>query len=129
MLRNIENEKEEILCENLLFFHLSRKIELFLLTVTVTAHELINTTCSIYEQYIIDPDREYGELCKNLNGTLIKIGPGSDTFINIFDIREDSLEEDVYKRQIFTGCLFEIKNNRLNVVAVDGFRLAWQTKA
>ncbi len=24
------------------------------------------------EQYIIDPDREYGELCKNLNGTLIK---------------------------------------------------------
>ena len=45
------------------------------------------------EQYIIDPDREYGELCKNLNGTLIKIGPGSDTFINIFDIREDSLED------------------------------------
>ena len=49
MLRNIENEKEEILCENLLFFHLSRKIELFLLTVTVTAHELVNTTCSIYQ--------------------------------------------------------------------------------
>ena len=32
-------------------------------------------------------------------------------------------------RPIFTGCLFEIKNNRLNVVAVDGFRLAWKTKA
>ena len=31
-------------------------------------------------------------------------------------------------RPIFTGCLFEIKNNRLNVVAVDGFRLAWKTK-
>ena len=49
MLRTIENEKEEILCENLLFFHLSRKIELFLLTVTVTAHELINTTCCIHQ--------------------------------------------------------------------------------
>ncbi|MCI8273845.1 MAG: DNA polymerase III subunit beta [Clostridia bacterium] len=27
-------------------------------------------------------------------------------------------------RQIFTGCLFEVENNKLNVVAVDGFRLA-----
>ena len=27
-------------------------------------------------------------------------------------------------RPIFTGCLFEIENNKLNVVAVDGFRLA-----
>ena len=27
---------------------------------------------------------------KNLNGTLIKIGPASNTFINIFDIREES---------------------------------------
>lgn len=30
---------------------------------------------------------------QKFNGTLIKIGPGSDTFINIFDIREDSLED------------------------------------
>ena len=27
-------------------------------------------------------------------------------------------------RPIFTGCLFEIENNKLTVVAVDGFRLA-----
>ena len=27
-------------------------------------------------------------------------------------------------RPIFTGCLFEIKENKLNVVAIDGFRLA-----
>ena len=31
-------------------------------------------------------------------------------------------------RPIFTGCLFEIVNNKLNVVAVDGFRLAWKSK-
>ena len=31
-------------------------------------------------------------------------------------------------RPIFTGCLFEVKNNKLNVVAVDGFRLAWKNK-
>ena len=45
------------------------------------------------EQYIIDPDREYSNLCKNLNGTLLKIGPSSNTYINIFDIRKESLEE------------------------------------
>ena len=45
------------------------------------------------EQYIIDPDREYTELCKSVEGTLIKIGPSSDTYINIFDIRKESLEE------------------------------------
>ena len=31
-------------------------------------------------------------------------------------------------RPIFTGCLFEVKDNKLNIVAVDGFRLAWKTK-
>ncbi len=46
------------------------------------------------EQYIIDPDREYGNLCSNLEGTLLKIGPGSNTYINVFDIREESIEED-----------------------------------
>ena len=46
------------------------------------------------EQYIIDPDREYSKLCKNLNGTLLKIGPGSNTYINIFDIRQESLEDN-----------------------------------
>ena len=46
------------------------------------------------EQYIIDPEREYNNLCENLNGTLLKIGPGSDTYINVFDIRKESIEED-----------------------------------
>ena len=45
------------------------------------------------EQYIIDPEREYIEMCKKMEGTILKIGPNSGTYINIFDIREDSLEE------------------------------------
>ncbi len=45
------------------------------------------------QQYVIDPEREYNILCKNLGGTVLKIGPGSDTYINIFDIRKESLEE------------------------------------
>ena len=45
------------------------------------------------DQYIIDPDREYEKICNLLNGTLIKIGQTSNTYINVFDIREESLEE------------------------------------
>lgn len=45
------------------------------------------------KQYIIDPEREYSNLCKELKGTQIKIGPNSDTYINILDIRKESIEE------------------------------------
>ena len=42
------------------------------------------------EQYIIDPEREYNKLCKNLNGLLLKLGHSSDSYINISDIRKES---------------------------------------
>lgn len=45
------------------------------------------------KQYIIDPEREYSNLCKELRGTQIKIGPNSNTYINILDIRKESIEE------------------------------------
>ena len=45
------------------------------------------------EQYIIDPEREYDKVCNYLEGTLIKIGPTSSTYINVLDIREESIEE------------------------------------
>ena len=41
------------------------------------------------EQYVIDPDREYTNICNKLNGSLLKIGPTSKTNINIFDIRKE----------------------------------------
>ena len=46
------------------------------------------------EQYIIDPDREYGNLCDTVGGTLVKLGASSNTYINIFDIREESIEDN-----------------------------------
>ena len=46
------------------------------------------------EQYVIDPEREYINIAKNLNGTIIKIGPTSNEYINIFDIRKESIEEN-----------------------------------
>jgi type IV secretory pathway VirB4 component len=46
------------------------------------------------EQYIIDPEREYNILCDKLKGTVIKIGPTSNKYINIFDIRKESIEDN-----------------------------------
>lgn len=54
---------------------------------------LRNTLLNI-EQYVIDPEREYNNIAKNLNGTIIKIGPTSENYINIFDIRKESIEEN-----------------------------------
>ena len=45
-------------------------------------------------QYIIDPEREYGKVCEALGGINIKFGPSSKSFINVLDIREDSIEDD-----------------------------------
>ena len=46
------------------------------------------------EQYVIDPEREYEKLANNLKGTILKIGPNSNTYINILDIRQESIEDE-----------------------------------
>ena len=56
--------------------------------------QILRNWLSGIEQYVIDPEREYEKICKNLNGAIFKIGPSSKTFINIFDIREESIEEN-----------------------------------
>ena len=45
------------------------------------------------KQYIIDPDREYSNICEKMKGTMIKLGPTSKTYINILEIRKESIEE------------------------------------
>lgn len=59
------------------------------------------------KQYIIDPEREYSNLCEQLKGTQIKIGPNSDTYINILDIRKESIEEGESR-------IFSNKNRKIN---------------
>ena len=46
------------------------------------------------EQYIIDPEREYNILTENFGGTIIKLGPTSNNYINVMDIRKESIEDD-----------------------------------
>ncbi len=45
------------------------------------------------KQYIIDPDREYNKICEKLKGVEIKLGPTSNTYINVLEIRKESIEE------------------------------------
>ena len=46
------------------------------------------------EQYVIDPDREYDNIAKNLEGSIIKIGPSTETYFNVLDISQDSIEDE-----------------------------------
>ena len=46
------------------------------------------------KQYVIDPEREYINICTKLKGTLLKIGPTSNNYINVMDIRKESIEDD-----------------------------------
>ena len=57
----------------------------FFIKLLILRYSYFNT-----EQFIIDPEREYTKICEKLNGTLIKIGPSSNTYINILEIREET---------------------------------------
>ncbi len=46
------------------------------------------------EQYVIDPDREYTNLAQNVDGVVLKLGPTANTYINILDIRKESIEDE-----------------------------------
>ena len=80
--------KEKYKNANMCIFGTSGAGKSFYIKLLILRHRLFQL-----EQYIIDPEREYDKVCNYLNGTLIKIGPTSETYINIFDIREESIEE------------------------------------
>ncbi len=80
--------KEKYKNANMCIFGTSGAGKSFYIKLLILRHRLFQL-----DQYIIDPEREYDKVCNYLNGTLIKIGPTSETYINIFDIREESIEE------------------------------------
>lgn len=110
----------------IMFSEIIRKLPDTEISISVNANNLLEIECegSLYKLATMNPD-EFPELPK------IDIE-------NSVEIEQNSLKDMVRKtifavsteenRPIFTGCLFEIKNNKLNVVAVDGFRLAWKSK-
>ena len=67
------------------------------------------------EQLIIDPEREYENICNNLNGEYIKLGPKSTNYINIFDINKEELEEEVF----FENIIEKVKSFLLLILGKD----------
>ena len=121
-----DREQGSTVVNSIMFSEIIRKLPDSDIKITLNENNLLVIECegSLYKLATMNPE-EFPELPKiNVENSL--------------EIEQNSLKEMIRKtifavsteenRPIFTGCLFEIKNNRLNVVAVDGFRLAWKTK-
>ena len=106
----------------IMFSEIIRKLPDTEIYISVNDKNLLEIECegSLYKLATMNPD-EFPELPK------IEIE-------NSIEVEQNTLKNMIRKtifavsneetRPIFTGCLFEIENNKLNVVAVDGFRLA-----
>ena len=93
---------------------------------SINENNLLEIECegSLYKLATMNPD-EFPELPKINVDNSIEIE--QTTLKNMIrkTIFAVSTEEN---RPIFTGCLFEVNENKLNVVAVDGYRLAIKNK-
>ena len=106
----------------IMFSEIIRKLPDSEIYITLNSNNLLEIECegALYKLTTMNPD-EFPELPR------IEIENSIDLEQNMLKnmIRRTifavSTEEN---RPIFTGCLFEVENNKLNVVAVDGFRLA-----
>ena len=110
----------------IMFSEIIRKLPDADINISLNENNLLVIACegSLYKLATMNPE-EFPELPQITVENSIEIELNT---LNVM-IRKTffavSTEEN---RPIFTGCLFEIKNNKLNVVAVDGFRLAWKSK-
>ena len=105
-----------------MFSEIIRKLPDTDINVSVNENNLLVIECegSLYKLATMNPE-DFPELPKIEVENSIEVE--QNTLKNVIrkTIFAVSVEEN---RPIFTGCLFEIKDNKLNVVAVDGFRLA-----
>ena len=92
---------------NMCVFGASGSGKSYFIKMMINRNRFLNIT-----QYVIDPDREYIALCKNLNGTLINFS-GTE-HINVMDIRENSIDENesylqskISKLNVFFSMIFE----------------------
>ena len=106
----------------IMFSEIIRKLPNSNIQIRINENNLLEIECegSLYKLATMNPE-EFPELPK------IEVENSIDLEQNMLrnmirrTIFAVSSEEN---RPIFTGCLFEVENNKLNVVAVDGFRLA-----
>ena len=109
----------------LMFSEIIRKLPDTEISITLNENNLLVIECegSLYKLATMNPE-EFPELPKiNIENSIELDQKMLKSMVRktIFAV---SMEEN---RPVFTGCLFEIVNNKINVVAVDGFRLAWSS--
>ena len=109
----------------IMFSEIIRRLPNTDISITVNEKNLLVIECegSLYKLATMNPE-EYPELPKINVDNSIEIEQNALKNMVRKTIFAVSLEEN---RPIFTGCLFEVNDNKLNVVAVDGFRLAWKS--
>ena len=120
------DEQGAIVVNAVMFSEIIRRLPNTEIEVELNEKNLLEIRCegSLYKLATMNPD-EFPELPEiNIENSInLEQNTLKDMIRRtIFAVRT---EED---RPIFTGSLFEVKDNKLNVVAVDGFRLAWKIK-
>lgn len=110
----------------IMFSEIIRKLPDTEIKIEVNENNLLVIECegSLYKLATMNPE-EFPELPEINVENSIEIEQNTLKDMIRKTIFSISSEEN---RPIFTGCLFEVKSNKLNVVAVDGFRLAWKSK-
>ena len=108
-----------------MFSEIIRKLPNSEITITLNQNNLLVIECegSLYKLATMNPN-EFPELPKIIVENSIKLEQSTLKSMIRKTIFAVSNEDN---KPIFTGCLFEVKNNKLNVVAIDGFRLAWKS--
>jgi DNA polymerase-3 subunit beta len=119
-------EQGAIVVNATMFGEIIRKLPDADINIEVNNKNLLVIECesSLYKLATMNAD-EYPELPEFTIENTVTIEQNTLKEMITKTIFAISIEEN---RPIFTGCLFEIKDNVLNVVAVDGFRLAWKQK-
>ncbi len=106
----------------IMFSEIIRKLPDSEIYISLNSNNLLEIECegALYKLTTMNPD-EFPELPKIEVENSIELEQGTLKNMIRKTIFAVSSEEN---RPIFTGCLFEVENNKLNLVAVDGFRLA-----
>ncbi len=118
-------EQGSIVVNATMFTEIIRKLPDSEINISVNDNNLLTIECegALYKLATMNPE-EFPELPKIEVENSISIEQSALKNMIRKTIFAVSTEEN---RPIFTGCLFEIKDNKLNVVAIDGFRLALRT--
>jgi DNA polymerase III, beta subunit len=105
-----------------MFSEIIRKLPDMDISIKLNSNNLLEIECegSLYKLTTMNPE-EFPELPQINVEKSIEISQSLLKSMIKKTIFAVSVEEN---RPIFTGCLFEVKENSLNVVAIDGFRLA-----